>query len=425
MIIQKLHIENFRAFTSLDIRFSEQFNIIVGDNMSGKTAILEALNVGIGSFLLGIDGVSRVHIQKENIRLIPYEKSSEYQLPVIVECIGEVDNQNISWKRELTGENNRTKYIDAREIKEIATALQKKVRKGSKTLLPLIAYFPIDSVWKDNNLSTLALYEKRNRTAGYENSLNATYNYRNFALWLKSIQLSNLQSGKFEIELKVINNAVTNCIENCQEIYFDFALREVVIRLNDGRIIPFTQLSSGFKKMMAIITDLAFRCIILNPYLGEDVLRHISGVVLIDEIDAHLHPSWQRKIVPRLKSTFPKLQFIVTTHSPHVVASANKNEVIALPKLSDNMNISPIAETFKGWQIDYILRDILESKESTNEIDINPILDKLDIAFATENISIYEQAMNELESILHPNDPILVVYKLKKSRFSTVYDTNN
>jgi predicted ATP-binding protein involved in virulence len=422
MQIDSLKLTNFRAFSELEIEFSPNFNILVGDNMTGKTSILEALSIATASFFLGIDGVDTRHIQKEDIRLQFFGENKEYQIPVVVEADGQVNNETLSWKRELNNAKGRTTYIYAKNIKKIASTLQKKVRQGKETVdLPLIAYFPVAADIKTAELSQLDIYNFGSRLSAYQSALNATQNYKNFALWFKTISIANVQDPIHRGKLEIINQAIQQCFEECEKITFDMNFGEVVLELCDQRKIPFSRLSSGFKKVMSIIVDLAFRCIRLNPHKGKEAFL-TDGIVIIDEIDVHLHPSWQRKIVDNLKGIFPNVQFFVTTHSPHVISSASKGEVISLPKYSDleidgNTKVTALSESFKGWQLDYILKDIMKSPLAGNELDINPLLEKLDDAFETKNETEFEKVLKQLESLLHPEDPILKVYQIKLATF--------
>lgn len=418
MQIDSLKLTNFRAFSDLEIEFSSGFNILVGDNMTGKTSILEALSIATASFFLGIDGVDTRHIQKEDIRLQFFGENKEYQIPVVVEARGIVSEELLSWKRELNNSKGRTTYIYAKNIKKIASQLQKKVREGKAEVnLPLIAYFPVAADIKATEVSQMDIYNFASRLSAYQSALNATQNYKNFALWFKTISLANAQDPVHQGKLEIINQAIQQCFEECEKITFDMNFGEVVLELCDKRKIPFSRLSSGFKKVMSIIVDLAFRCIRLNPHKGKNAFQ-TNGIVIIDEIDVHLHPSWQRKIVESLKIIFPNIQFFVTTHSPHVIASASEGEVIRLPKYTDleageHEIIKPLSSSFKGWQLDYILKDIMKSSLSSNEVDINPILEKLDVAFETKNEMDFELELTKLSSILHPDDPILKVYQIK------------
>jgi predicted ATP-binding protein involved in virulence len=93
---------------------------------------------------------------------------------------------------------------------------------------------------------------------------------------------------------------------------------------NTGDRVPWTSLSAGNRIVIGLIADIAHRCCKLNPLENANALRNTSGIVLVDEIELHLHPSWQQQILPMLQKIFPKIQFIVTTHSPQVISSVPK-----------------------------------------------------------------------------------------------------
>jgi predicted ATP-binding protein involved in virulence len=110
-------------------------------------------------------------------------------------------------------------------------------------------------------------------------------------------------------------------------------MNSIIAKFKDEQFIPIDLLSDGFKSMLAMVADIAYRCITLNPHLGEKALES-SGVVLIDELDVHLHPNWQQKVAKMLKATFPNIQFIVTTHSPLILHSLELGDRIIT--LEDN-----------------------------------------------------------------------------------------
>ena len=106
---------------------------------------------------------------------------------------------------------------------------------------------------------------------------------------------------------------------------------QLVIEFKDGRVLPFRLLSEGIRITMALIIEIAFRCYLLNfKKTGASCLTETNGVVLIDEIDLHLHPSWQKRVLNDLMRTFPAIQFIVTTHAPMVLAGAKNAKVFGL-----------------------------------------------------------------------------------------------
>ena len=145
MKISDIKIENFRCFKSLSVSFDSQMNVFAGNNGAGKSSVLDAVSVGIGSFLLGVEGVSAPGIHKSDVRFVSYEIGSvidrQPQFPATIACNGEVDGKEIEWTRQLNTESGLTTYGDAYSIRDIASNLQKSVRYGDKkTALPLISY---------------------------------------------------------------------------------------------------------------------------------------------------------------------------------------------------------------------------------------------------------------------------------------------
>ncbi len=127
MNIQQLRLKNFRCFQDISLEFSPKFNIIIGDNSSGKSALLRGLCVSASSFFLGIDGVPNHPIQRNDIRLMHYEHSAEYQFPVEVECQGTIETEQLTWIRKRTGKRKETRLVNP-QIKNIAQSLQKEVQ---------------------------------------------------------------------------------------------------------------------------------------------------------------------------------------------------------------------------------------------------------------------------------------------------------
>ncbi|OAD20659.1 ATP binding protein, partial [Candidatus Thiomargarita nelsonii] len=117
-----------------------------------------------------------------------------------------------------------------------------------------------------------------------------------------------------------------------QKLYFDLNEEALMMAFKDGRILPFKQLSDGVRNLLAMVADIAFRCTSLNPHLGQKAAFDTDGIVLIDELDLHLHPAKQQKVIFDLKTTFPKIQFIATTHSPLILSTVADNVI----SLTDN-----------------------------------------------------------------------------------------
>ena len=111
-----------------------------------------------------------------------------------------------------------------------------------------------------------------------------------------------------------------------QQVLYSSRYGGIAVKNADGTIIDFAALSDGYRNVIKIVTDIATKMCILNPYLQGDTLKKTPGVVVIDELDLSLHPTWQRRIVRILKELFPKVQFICATHSPFIVQSLEEME---------------------------------------------------------------------------------------------------
>lgn len=145
--------------------------------------------------------------------------------------------------------------------------------------------------------------------------------------------MASLQKGGDIPALKAVSTAVTSCIPGARDFYFDVSYGHLMIKLDHEGLVPFDDLSDGYRNMVGIIADIAHRASRLNPHFGAEAASKTEGIVLIDEIDLHLHPKWQRRVVTDLKEAFPKLQFIVSTHSPFILQSLQPGEVIDLGRL--------------------------------------------------------------------------------------------
>ena len=136
-----------------------------------------------------------------------------------------------------------------------------------------------------------------------------------------------------------------------QQVLYSSRYGEIAVKNQDDTIINFSALSDGYRNVIKVVTEIAARMCILNPYLGGDALKKTPGVVVIDELDLSLHPTWQRRIVPVLKELFPCVQFVCATHSPFIIQSLEPGELIALDTTLD--------EDYSGQSIEDIAEDIM------------------------------------------------------------------
>ena len=362
MKIRQLELQNFRCFEQKTFEFSDQFNVFIGDNATGKTAILDALAIGAGSFFLGIDKINSPNIQKDEIRRILRQEGEaltlEPILPVVVSCHGSFEDvEEISWKREIRTDGVTTTRGDAKEILQYARELQQKVRVQNedreKIILPVISYYSTGRLWVQHR-EIQNTKRPGPRFLGYKNCLTKSNEMKKIMLWFKKWELASLQQGRPLGTLSGVKEAIKNCMEDWQDVKYDVRQKELVATSKDGRILPFNMLSDGVKNMIGMVADIAYRCVTLNPQFDGEAARLTPGIVLIDEIDLHLHPKWQRRVVEDLKRTFPKIQFFATTHSEHIVQSLRDGELIDL----NNPDLIPAAE-YENKNIEYITENVM------------------------------------------------------------------
>lgn len=197
-------------------------------------------------------------------------------------------------------------------------------------VFPLIAYYGASRYSQPPTATADDFMEPGPRLQGYYASLVAVPNEMQFLRWAKAQEFVKAQEGQPVPGLDAAKGAVAQCVEGCRDLVYRARDDVLTVDLADGRTLPYNLLSAGERSMLAMVADMAWRCSYLNPDLGADAARETPGVVLIDEIDLHLHPSWQRRVVGDLKRAFPKVQFIVTTHSPFIIQSLEPGELITL-----------------------------------------------------------------------------------------------
>lgn len=357
MRIKNIKIENYRCFEQKELSFDPHFNVVIGENGLGKTTILEAITGALKMYIANFIKEKQPHLKKtyikeEDIRRIKQGSAEtigkeDTSLTLYIEnFFGEDGNRHdIDWKV-----NTKNKWNDAetsqlkQKVNAIIYSKEKKVILNVK--LPVIAYYPTDRITpttsqiaphivNPNDLRTIAYESALENQKILMTTITARIKTLEFEEWKlsKEAPTNSLLASQLhlvQMELNALKQPIINCIPNCVKVEFSSTEHELMIDFEDGERKPFSILSEGFRNTLAIVADIAYRCARLNSHLEENILTETEGIVLIDDLDLHLHPNWQRRIVPDLKRTFPKIQFIVSTHSPFIVQSLKKEELINL-----------------------------------------------------------------------------------------------
>ena len=409
MKICKLRLKNYRCFENLEIDFHDNLTVIVGSNGSGKTSVLEGVAVSLGTFFTGLDGLSGISIGKKDAHLKAYRMGEsddvQAQYPVEIEAKGVVDTADIYWKRSLNGEGGSTTIKEAKALIDIAKKYQERLRAGDRDLiLPVIAYYGTGRLWDYHREKKLDTFKDNTKTNGYIDSLDGTANIKLMMNWFrkKTIQMAQKSAVgglNSALELKVVCYAMETCFSQITgyqdvKLLYNLDTNEIdcYYKNNDGlqMNIPLSQMSDGYKSTISLIADIAYRMAVLNPQLGTSVLDNTDGVVLIDEVDLHLHPAWQHRILSDLQKIFPQVQFIVTTHAPAVISSVRSENLVIL----QGYEATGVGIESFGDDINSILTDIMGVS------DRNPVIDNLFKRFYVElNDGRYDDAEKTLDEI--------------------------
>lgn len=339
MRIDHLVVDNFKGFKHREFQFHPQFNLISGVNGTGKTSLLDALSVAVGSWFLGFSGCDTRHIRRQEVLLAHYaEKGFEAQFPCVVEATGSVSGRELKWSRSLNIPGGRTTYGQAINVKALAHAANRSVRGGGDALLPLLSYYGTGRLWnvpreqaQVKNEQKISRKEKLSRLEGYRSSVDPRLSVAELVRWFARQSWIMFQNGGQARPLfGTVQRAIIRCLDGATNLSFDADLGEIIVEIDGQEKQPFNNLSDGQRCMLAMVGDIAEKAATLNPHLGDRVLEETPGVVLIDELDLHLHPKWQRRVIEDLRGTFPRIQFFATTHSPFLIQSLRSGEELLL-----------------------------------------------------------------------------------------------
>lgn len=334
MRIDTLELENFRCFETLTLALHPRLTVLAGVNGSGKSSVLEGLAVAAGGWLLALRGIQAPRIADAQVRLKGIDHGDDHhtiepQYPVAVRVKKGELGPLIRWRRARSAPEEGDGLVSAGGLYALGEKTRKAVAAGKPIDLPVVAGYWTDRLWRSGDDGTIG-----SRFDGYADAFTLRAHGQRFKAWIRRLEQAYLQrldraiaSGKpfGLIERSPLLIAVQRCISglvpDAERLTFNLAEDRLMVDFTDGRRLPFDQLSDGYRNLVALAADIAWRAVQLNPHHGADAIERSTGVVLIDEIELHLHPRWQRTVLPGLMRIFPSVQFIVTTHSPVIISS--------------------------------------------------------------------------------------------------------
>jgi len=446
-ILKTARFVNYRLFDDMSIDFHPELTVLIGKNGAGKTSLLG----GLIPLLTPL--IQRIRLQTPDISETNQGSDIKNGRLEFVNTIGiELDvngieigfdpenidvkeSQSTKYAEDKNGQSIKNKVtlnwfasfnsdfesdLDASDnlafevLNDVSLKISRllkanyKFKERSEIELPLIVYYPCMEAqeWLDLPENKGSKIDQKTEYRAYDESLTKrSFNYQRFFSWFKgeenksrqNLEAKHLETVKYAIYSMLNDDGEEGRFHKLETNYLRFPEEGELEISQAGEYGPIqvSQMSSGQKSLFALVSDLARRLCILNPNKPKPLEG--NGIVLIDEIDLHLHPSWQRKVVPQLQKTFPKIQFVVTTHSPFVLQNVPSESIFVL----DDGKISDKKYYALGRDIDAVIFEAFGSeKYSTETQEARDLLKLINQCYDLIDDKEYEKAEKIYQKLL-------------------------
>lgn len=400
MYLEKVHIKNYKGIEEIDIDLKPGINLLIGDNGAGKTSVLEGVAVALSGLFVNVAGVSTKNFIKEDVRMIidpigDASTSVTYCEPISAGCNLKIcTGEEYKWNRikeELS--STHTKIND-----KAVCAWMKKLTNQTNSILPLVSFQSAARAWKvrRGDFGTELQKKLDDRRCGYIGCLDSSMDVKSIQQWCMKQEVIAVNKGKVR-EYETFKNIISifmkeiNELDESPEVYYSPQFGELAYK-DSKEDMAISKLSAGYQSLLWMIMDLAYRVCLLNPELSDR--SQIKGIVLIDEIDMHLHPKWQWNIIKALSTTFENVQFVIATHSPIVISSAKEANLILL---DEEQGVTYLPECY-GYAVEDVLCYRQESVSRPKNVKV--LIDQINEFVDDENFNNAEKALTQLKSIL-------------------------
>lgn len=404
MKLESVEIDNYRAIEHLRLPLDPALTVLHGDNTCGKTSVLSAIAVGLGAIPELLSGVSAIEFLDTDLRV--GESFVQVELTT---------TEGDSWKRERSLEKKTDYGLDVLRAK-LSDVTRASEEAGSPVALPIVAFYdtnraalapdvvhapdrgpvfvtvadPFES--KERRYAMLAAHEEMiarigrtrdsSRNLALHGALSARTSFPELFTWFYAKENDELRDqeerhdfGHRRKDLSAVRNAIVSMVDGVSEPHVDVdPLRfsvSAALPAGGKTTLELDQLSGGQRAVLALAADLAWRMAQGNPHL-EDPLTS-EAIVLVDEVELHLHPSWQQRILADLRRTFPNAQFIVSTHSPQVLTTVEPKHIVEVAREDGRI----VAGSAAGWTYGAEAGDVLSVVMGVDERPANDFTKKL------------------------------------------------
>ncbi|MGK7872307.1 MAG: AAA family ATPase [Xenococcaceae cyanobacterium] len=407
MKLQKLTLSNFRGFEQIELQFSEELTVIAGVNGVGKSALLQAISK-TASYLL-----PEITTAKREISLflnsdiysgkLTMSISTAFRVNDDLEILGNVlrtqpdPNRAAEIREERESIRSARRYVEKNSPEDLE--FEERLRELEELLKSSGDYFSWQADKERLKIGNpLIVYYSTNRslsrlpprlpqvkplttTSAYVNALKGSeVSLNDFANWYRAVQRGLFGSKKIGEELfEKLEGVIQKMLPDFHDLQLVEASKPYFTIQKQGSLLELEQLSDGERGLLALTFDLTRRLITANPKSNNPV-EEGSAIVLIDEVELHLHPTWQRKVLRRLISTFKNCQFIVTTHSPQIIGQAKAEKLRLLYEDEEGKISVTTPSQALGMDSSWILQNIMgaPARDYETEQKLGAIFDAID-----------------------------------------------
>lgn len=406
MKIDFLELTNFRNIQKQKIVLeNKNFVVLIGDNGSGKTTILESITKGFVPVLRSINAEAMKQCDLTNNDIKNGMNSTGVTLGITL------DNEKYIWtnKRRLSSQQPFENIGDQQngEVKGLKELKLRYWQCVEEKKLPLVLYYGTDRIIRD--VPVRGHIKDFKVTDALRYCFDNVNYFRDFYDWFKTeedIELRGLRENPNykNPKLNCVRTALERMIKGYSNLRIELSPSRMVMTNSKGIDLEIDQLSGGYKAVLSVIADIAKRLSIANPESSNPLEE--EAVILIDELDLHLHPKWQKEIVDDLKRTFPNCQFIISTHSPFIIQSLEADELFDIK----SMEFAGEKGNYKGWSIEAIQEHKMGVEPKT--VIFNDYLEKFSSAIDNENYDAVKKLYEKLKDMVSPGSKESRILKL-------------
>jgi predicted ATP-binding protein involved in virulence len=419
MLLKSLTLTNVRAFNQAEITFQPGMNLIAGINGVGKSTILDAIRIMLSQALPRFTAakssnlafnIGHITVEKDFlVATLKFHASNidfQYSAPKLREEHGYISESDENLEAEIE-QLDRRRRIEERRLQDRGytfdkhqqlTSIPEKLPNNLKTAKsqPLALYFSthrsLTNMRKPKEASGQAL-------AFVEALSERELQPRAFAEWMLVQDALMSEDTQKNIRGQTLKQAVELFLPEFNNLRAISEPEPTLVLDKAGKTLDIRQFSDGERGMLALVMDLARRLMIANPLLDDPL--QAQAVVLIDELDLHLHPQWQRSIVQKLTTTFPNCQFIATTHSPLIIGEVPPENIILIAEDGEIIHPHQSLGMDTDWILKYIMGTTTRHTETTLELKrIADLIETEDYDAATDAIDILRDQIGEFPELV-------------------------